>query len=223
MMRPAQRTPWLASPALRRLLFALPLAVALGGCASSAFDSDQPYQQVYVLAGLAPRAAAGPILPADVVVAMPQVRPGLDTERIAALYPDRRLDYFAGSRWGGATDRIVQSVLVESLRNTGGLRSVHGDASAFNAEFVLHTEVTDFQAEYPAHGGPPEAHVQLVVTLAGVERSAFASFVCRARVPADSNTLRSVVAAFDQASKQASAEIVELTRAALERAQPAAP
>ncbi len=199
-------------------------AALLGGCASGAFDSDQPYQQIYVLAGTPERAPAGPILPVDVTVAMPEVRPGLDTERIATLYPDRRLDYFAASRWGGATDRMVQSVLVESLRNSGGLRSVQGDGAGFASEFVLHTEVTDFQAEYSGSSAMPEAHVKLVVTLGRFsDRLPIAAFVAQARAPADSNTLRSVVAAFERASQEAASEVVALTRAAIERAPPIGP
>jgi len=194
------------------------VACALAGCASGAFDSERPYQQVYVLASLPPRPASAALLPVDVAVAQPLVRPGLDTDRIAVLYPDRRLDYFAASRWGGATDRVVQSLLVESLRNAAGLRSVQGESSVFVAEFVMQTEVTAFQAEYAAQGGPPQAHVQLLVTFGRLaDRRPLSSFVSDARVPADSNSLPSVLAAFERAWHQAAGEIVDRTRAAIEQ------
>ncbi len=207
--------------AVGRAALACLILCALSGCASGAFDSERPYQQVYMLAGLPPRPASAALLPADVAVAQPQVRPGLDTDRIAVLYPDRRLDYFAGSRWGGATDRVVQSLLVESLRNAAGLRSVQGEVSVFAAEFVMQTEVTAFQAEYGAQGGPPQAHVQLLVTFGRLaDRRPLSSFVCDARVAAESNSLQSVLAAFEQAWHQAAGEIVDRTRAALEQPQP---
>ncbi|HEU4531235.1 MAG TPA: ABC-type transport auxiliary lipoprotein family protein [Steroidobacteraceae bacterium] len=188
--------------------------VLLGtGCASGAFDSDQPYLQVYVLSSV-PAVPDAPALAADVSVVRPLVRPGLDTDRIAVLYPDRRLDYFARSRWGGTTDLVVQSLLVESLRNASGVRSVQGDSSAFSADHVLQTEITDFQAEYREGGGAPEAHVRYIVTLGRfADRRPLASFVAEARVPAASNTLGDVIAAFDEASRQAATSVVERLRA----------
>lgn len=198
------------------------LAVLLAtGCASGAFESDQPYQQLYVLAG-APARAAGTTLPVDLSVAQPQVRPGLDTDRIAVLYPDRRLDYFAASRWGGPADAVVQSLLVESLRNSAGLRSVQGDVSTFAPEYVLQTEVTDFQAEYTSDAAVPQVHVQFIVTVGRLaDRRPVASFVADARATAESNNLRAVVAAFEQAAQQAATTIVEHTRAALDQAHAA--
>lgn len=198
-------------------------ALLAQGCASGAFESDQPYQQVYVLAGLPARSAPATILAVDLAVAQPQVRPGLDTDRIAVLYPDRRLDYFAASRWGGPADAVLQSLLVESLRNGAGLRSVQGDVSTFAPEYVLQTEVTDFQAEYAGEGDIPQAHVQLIVTLGRfADRRPLISFVADARVPAESNNLRAVVAAFEQASHQAAATVVDGTRSALDQAHAAA-
>jgi ABC-type uncharacterized transport system auxiliary subunit len=198
------------------------LAVLLAaGCASGAFESDQPYQQLYVLAG-SPAQATPPTLPVDLSVAQPQVRPGLDTDRIAVLYPDRRLDYFAASRWGGPTDAVVQSLLVESLRNSAGLRSVQGDVSTFVPEYILQTEITDFQAEYTGEGAIPEVHVQFIVTVGRLmDGRPLASFVAEARVPAESNNLRAVVAAFEKASQQAASTVVEQTRSAVSQAQTA--
>lgn len=196
-------------------------ALLAGGCASGAFESDQPHQQLYVLAGV-PARAAETILPIDLSVAQPQVRPGLDTDRIAVLYPDRRLDYFAASRWGGPADAVVQSLLIESLRNGAGLRSVQGDVSTFAPEYVLQTEVTDFQAEYLGEGTTPQVHVQFIVTVGRfADRRPLASFVADARAPAESNNLRAVVAAFEKASQQAATLVVDQTRAALGQAHAA--
>lgn len=196
-------------------------AVLAAGCASGAFESDQPYQQLYMLAGL-PAYPTDTALPVDLSVALPQVRPGLDTDRIAVLYPDRRLDYFAASRWGGPTDAVVQSLLIESLRNGAGLRSVQGDVSTFAPEYVLQTEVTDFQTEYAGEGAIPQVHVQFIVTVGRLaDRRPLASFVADARVPAESNNLRAVVAAFEKASQQAATTVVDETRSALGQAHAA--
>ncbi len=212
----ASRAP--SARALAALLIVAGAALT-AGCASGAFDSDRPYQQVYVLSSLPPVPDAAP-LAADVSVVRPLVRPGLDTDRIAVLYPDRRLDYFAGSRWGGTTDVMVQSLLVESLRNTSGARSVQGDTSAFAADHVLQTEITDFQAEY-GEGSAPQVHVRYIVTVGRfADRRPLASFVAQARVPAAGNTLGAVVAAFDQASRDAATSVVERVRATISATPP---
>jgi len=199
------------------------LLVLLGGCASGAFDSDRPYEQLYLLSGLPPISAIPSILPVDIAVAQPQVRPGLDTDRIAVLYPDRRLDYFAASRWGGTTDSILRSVLMESLRNGAGLRGVQAETSAFRAGYLLQTEVVDFQAEYADSAGAPSVHVQLIVTLGRYDaRQPMASFAVEARVPAASNSLSSVVEAFEKACHEVSLRLIGTLRSTLET-QPATP
>jgi ABC-type uncharacterized transport system auxiliary subunit len=191
----------------------------LAGCASGAFDSDLPYQQVYVIAAPAANAGGTPIQ-ADLTVELPIVRPGLDTDRIAVLYADRRMDYFSASRWSGNLDLVVQSLLVQSLRNTSRLRTVQGDVSPFGSKYVLQTELTDFQAEYGAAGGMPEVHVAFVGTLGRIADSApLATFSSTARVPAAGNTLGAIVAAFEQAYQEAARDAVTRTLTAIEQAE----
>ena len=88
---------------MMRLLCAVS-TLALAACGGSLFQSKAPPASVYLLsAGAA--APSGAELPADLAVLQPRVRTGLDTDLIAVLYPDRRLDYFAGARWSGPLDR----------------------------------------------------------------------------------------------------------------------
>src|SRR5688572_32519626 len=124
------------------------LAILSSGCTSGLLDSKQLPQQTFVLAAVPARAAAADVLPVDLTVARPTTRPGLDTERIAVIFPDRRLDYYSASRWGASADIVVQNLLVESLRNSGRLRTAQGDLSAFSSNYLLQTELHDFQAEY---------------------------------------------------------------------------
>lgn len=202
-----------------RTVLIAPLLAGLAGCAAGAFDSDRPYEQVYMISGADAR-HEGAVLAADLVVARPIVRPGLDTDRIAVRYPDRRLDYLAGSRWGGTIDIVIQSLLVETLRNTARLRTVQGDFAAFGAGYLLQTELTDFQVEYG--GGPPQAHVGLIVTLGrDAERRALATFTADARAPARSNTLPEVVAAFEAAYQEAARQVVAQTVEVLTEAEAA--
>jgi ABC-type uncharacterized transport system auxiliary subunit len=207
---------------LRGTMYAWCVALATG-CTSGAFDSDLPFRQVYMIAAPAATGEIGTVA-ADVTVSRPTVKPGLDTDRIAVLYPDRRLDYYAGSRWGGSTDLVVQSLLIDTLRRQAGMRNVHGDASLFAGEFVLQADVTHFQAEYSGSGGPPQVNVELVISIGKVpDRRPLAAFTARGTAQADSNTLGSVVSAFESAYAQAAKTVVDRTVSAIAAAGQAEP
>lgn len=204
----------------RRAKVALPAivtsALLASGCISGAFDSEVPQRGVYVITALAATPPAAAPLAVDLIVARPSARPGLDTDRIAVLNADRRLDYYAGGRWGAEADVVVQDLLVESLRNTGRLRTVQGDTSAFSADYVLQSELNDFQAEYAAGSGDPVVRVTLECTLGRVkDRRSLSVFTATATAPAANNTLGAVVAAFESAYRQAATTAVNETLTAL--------
>jgi len=201
------------TPAYSAVLMSALLAT---GCVSGAFDSEVPQRGVYVINASTPTPSDTVPLPVDLIVARPSARPGLDTDRIAVLNADRRLDYFAGGRWGAEADVVVQDLLVESLRNTGRLRTVQGDVSAFSADYMLQSELNDFQAEYAVNGGAPVVRVTLVCTLGRVkDRRSLAGFTAAASAPASNNTLSAVIAAFESAYRQAATTTVNETLAAL--------
>ena len=193
------------------------LAATLAACTGSFFKSNQPPPSTYLLSVTPQPAQGGVAMPFDLTALMPRVRTGLDTDRIAALYPDGKLDYFAGARWSGPVDEVVQDLVLQSFR--GRFRNVGTDTSAFNAGYWLEIEVMDFQAEYDASrpGGAPTVHVHLLarVGTAG-DRRMLGSFEADTRQPAADNRLTAVVAAYNAAANRALGEIVEQTTKALD-------
>ena len=155
-------------------------------------------------------AQAGAVaIPADLTVLTPRVRTGLDNDRIAALYPDRRLDYFAAARWSGPLDEVVQDLALQAFH--GRFRNVGTDTSAFRGGYWLELEVVDFQAEYT--GSPaaaPTVHVHLHARVGnGMDRRVLGEFDADARQAAAENRLAAVVAAYEAAAQRALDEIVE--------------
>jgi cholesterol transport system auxiliary component len=196
---------------------------ALGACVSGAFDSEQPPQHVYVLRPLPAENPEGGPLAVGLTVARPTARPGLDTDRIALLQADRRLDYYAGARWGAETPAVVQDLLIQSLRNTRRLATVQGEMSPFLSEYVLQMDIADFQAEYGSDASPV-VHVSLVCTVGRVrDRKPLADFTAAATAPAGGNTLTATVEAFESAYQQAAKVAVSETLNALAAASSAAP
>ncbi len=194
------------------------------GCAAGAFDSERPADQVYVINVIPAESRAAAALPVDLAVARPLARPGLDTERIAVRYADRRLDYYLASRWGAEAGAVVQDLLIESLRASGGLRSVHGSVSTFASEYVLETELRDFQAEYAPEGEIPTVRVTLMCTLGRLkDRQALATFSASANVRAEDNNQRAVIAAFESAYRDVGQKVVAETLAVLAAVPPTVP
>jgi ABC-type uncharacterized transport system auxiliary subunit len=188
------------------------LLLALAGC-GSLFHSNAPPVSTYQLS----IKAGGPVgaqVPADLAVLLPRVRGGLDTDHIAALYLDRRLDYFAGVRWSSPLDELVQDLTLEAFRAHANLRNVRTDASAFDSGYWLEIDVADFQAEYSgaesgSDNGPPTIHVHLLgrVGSAG-DRRVLGQFDADARQPAADNRLTAIVDAYNRAADTALAKIV---------------
>jgi ABC-type uncharacterized transport system auxiliary subunit len=185
-------------------------ALAVGACSGSFFKSSAPATSTYLLSAKAEAQAGAVAIPADLTVLMPRVRTGLDNDRIAALYPDRKLDYYAAARWSGPLDEVVQDLALQALQ--GRFRNVGTDTSAFNGGYWLEIEVVDFQAEYTgsAADAGPTVHVRLRARVGnGADRRVLAGFDADARQAAAQNHLAAVVAAYEAAVQRALGEIVE--------------
>ena len=107
----------------------------------------------------------GAVIPADLAILKPKLRTGLETDRIAVLYPDRRLDYFADARWSGPLGEVLQDLAVQEFHSRANLRTVSADASVFASAYWLEIEITDFQAEYTPPATAPTVHVRLLARL----------------------------------------------------------
>lgn len=210
--------------AVKRFRAVLLAAAVLAGCTGSLFQSKAVPSSVYLLSAHAGRSGdrSAPLpIPADLAVLRPRIRKGLETDRIAVLYADRRLDYFADARWSGPLDEVFQDVAVQAFRDDAGLRNVGADASVFASGYWLEIEVVDFQAEYAAVAAAPTVHVQLLARLGGAgDRRVLGSFVANALQPASDNRLAAIVDAFELAANEALADVVTRTAATLRSERP---
>jgi ABC-type uncharacterized transport system auxiliary subunit len=195
----------------------------LSAC-GSLFTNKEPPQSVYLLT-VAPAAAGGggAQIAADLTILRPQVRPGLDTTLIAALYPDRRLEHFAAARWSGPLDEVMADLMVQAFRADAHVQNVHTDVSAFGTGYWLEIDVADFQAEYGGLGsagdsGPPTVHVHLLARLgASGDRRVLGQFEADVHEPAADNRLTAIVEAYNRAASAALGKIVAETGQTLGR------
>jgi ABC-type uncharacterized transport system auxiliary subunit len=194
-------------------------ALCLAACTGSLFQSKAAPPVVYLLSPVAGSPAAGAraaggglpatTIPVDLAVLKPKVRPGLESDRIAVLYPDRHLDYFAGARWSGPLAEVLQDLAVQEFRDHANLRSVSGDASLFASAYWLEIEVADFQAQYASAAAAPTVHVHFLARLGSSgNRRILGQFEANALQPAAENRLTAIVDAYAQATDAAWGEIV---------------
>jgi ABC-type uncharacterized transport system auxiliary subunit len=197
------------------MLLAL-LCATLAACAGSLFKNKAAPPTMYMLGATrtAPavdaRGGQPPSgnLPSDLAILRPRVRAGLDTDRIAALYPDRRMDYFADVRWSGPLDEVLQDLAVQEFHVSLKASNASADASVFASAYWLEIEVTDFQAEYSAAGGPPTVHVHLQARLGNSgDRHVLGRFEPDVHEAAADNRMSAIIDAYNRAADKALAEI----------------
>src|SRR5471032_2437575 len=94
-------------------------SVTLAACAGSLFKNKAAPPTMYRLSAMpkspAPDSRNSGAPAADLAVLKPRLRAGLDTDRIAALYLYRHMDYFAEVRWTGPLDQVLQDLAVQEL------------------------------------------------------------------------------------------------------------
>ena len=205
----------------RFLLSAAPVLLLLGltGC-SSLLHSDGLPVQVYTLrAGSAASGSAEPPAAADASlrVAHPLAGPGLGTSQIVLLQPDHRLSVYAASAWAADAPALVESLAVETLRQSGHWRSVEDAESPFPSDYLLQISIRRFDADYAGgKDSAPTVRVTLDCTLGKEDgRDILATFIASGSVVAAANRLGDVVAAFQQATDAAMASLSQRASAAV--------
>ena len=207
-MKPASARPFAApaQPRCQRLAIACAWLL-LAGC-SGGLKSNLPAAQIYLLRpSVAPAAAVTGAAVGNVQVMLPQASAGLASDRIVVLHSGERLDYYSAARWAAPTPVMLQMLVIDALRASNHFAMVETDAGPFSAEYVLTLELRHFEAEYTA-GGPPMVHVTLGASLGRRgRRDVTASCSADSQVKAESDRMQAVVAAFEQATGAALAQL----------------
>lgn len=183
-------------------------ALLLGLAACSTLNPTAPH-----LYTLTPRAsvAAGPKADWQLLVETPAAAAGIDTPRIALARTPTSLDYFADVSWADRAPNMVQGLIVQTFEDSGRIVSVGRDTVGLRSDYVLKSELRDFQAEYATPGAamPDRVHVRLSAKLVAMPRRTIeAGETFEASAPVRGRSFTDVIAAFDQALGQVTAELV---------------
>ncbi|MGV7032397.1 ABC-type transport auxiliary lipoprotein family protein [Methylobacterium symbioticum] len=148
------------------------LASALGGCGGGA-------PLTFDLAALPPSGRAVAAGRAIVVAEPVGIQP-FESDRIIVREPGGSLSFLGGGQWADRLPRLVQTRLIQSLENSGRLRSVSRPGDKILADYQLISEIRAFDIA----AGSGEAVVDLSAKLIaeGTGR-VVAARVFTARVP----------------------------------------
>lgn len=135
-----------------KIIAALALILALGGCSSgSLLTSTEPQQTIYTLRPIASTGAASGTSARVLEISTPSLPPGMESDRIALFLDDgQKIDYFASARWSASLDYIIQ----DFTRRTASAAlpyvvAVTKDQS-IEADYRLQIKVNEFQPVYGA-------------------------------------------------------------------------
>ena len=188
---------------LRRLsVFAL--VTALSGCAGlTSLNSAATPTDLYLLT---PKSTFDPSLPRlrqQIVVAEPTATAAVSTDRIAVQPSPFEVEYLPRARWVDRAPLIIQALLIESYENSGRVDAVGRSAIGLSADYIIVTDVREFQARVPdgaPEDSPLQAQVRLNIKIVYTELDRIIpSNSFERTVTTASDDTKDVVAAFDQA------------------------
>lgn len=191
----------------RRLLLAGASGLALTGCGGLIGPPEA--SRLYVLKPTLEQATQGAKVDWALSIALPDASAGLDSQRIAILRPPANMDYYADAEWPDHLPVLVQNILLQAFEESGRIEAVAPDTDGVRADYILSTDLRDFEARYDQPDGVPVAVVRIGARLVGaVKRNIAGHFDAAEEVPASQNSVEAAVAALDEALARALAKIV---------------
>ena len=190
---------------ISRRHFMLTGGAALGGC--SVIPKVNDPIPLYTLSAVSAYEQSLPEVAWQLVVGTPVASADLNSTRIALTRAPGVVEYFAKGAWADYAPILLQDKLIESFEASNAILSVGRDAVGLRPDYVLQSDLRDFQAEYS--GETPTAHLRLAAKLVRMpDRRIVANILTEQKVAAAGNSLPQIVDAFDRAAGQAFEEVV---------------
>jgi cholesterol transport system auxiliary component len=147
----------------------------------------------------------------SLVVDEPTAARQIDTSRIALMSGPFRVDYYADVEWTDSAPAMVQLLLIQSFQNTGRLPVVSSSRQTLATDFLLLSNLREFQVETDA-SGTPQATISLEVTLLRMpRRTPLGTTRFEKSSPIDSKSTEAVTTAFDVSLDDVMRRVVDWT------------
>ncbi|MBO9407537.1 membrane integrity-associated transporter subunit PqiC [Shimia sp. R9_1] len=125
-------------------------AVALSGCTGiETLNRATTPTDLYTLTPKSTFASGLPRIRQQIVVEEPTASSAVNTDQIAVQPTPYQIEYLPRARWVDRAPVIVQNLLVESYENSGKVRSVGRSSVGLRPDYVIVTDLREFQARLP--------------------------------------------------------------------------
>jgi cholesterol transport system auxiliary component len=197
-----------------RAALALPLAGALAGALGACevvVPGRGPPPDLYRLTPKSTFVADLPTVEWQLLLEPPLTNASIDTTRIGLQRSSTSVEYYARSSWSDRAPQMIQTLMIESFENSERIVAVGRDSVALRADYILKTDLREFQAEYMG-GANPRVHVTMIARLVKMpRRSIIGSEKFEAVIEAQADTMAAIIATFDQALGKVLKRLVEWT------------
>jgi cholesterol transport system auxiliary component len=193
--------------ARRQLVLMLGASGALGGCGGFLPRVNETVP-LYTLTAVKQYDQSLPKVDWQLVVGTPVASADLDTTRIALTREPGVVEYFARGAWADNAPVLLQTKLIESFEASGSIVAVGRDAAGLRPDYVLQSELRDFEAEFNG-GDVPTVHLRLAAKLVRMpDRRIVTAVTIDQQVPSAGASLNQIVDAFDRAAGEAFEQVV---------------
>jgi cholesterol transport system auxiliary component len=186
----------------RARLCLLALSLVLSGCISL-FPKEQPVQLYRLSLPTAPAVAPGPPAPESFAVrgAVGNFDRAAAGDHLLTVRGDKTA-YIANARWVTSAQAMFEAALSESFDTDMGPAHMLNRAEITDAAYRLDISVRRFEARYDeGAGAPPTVVVEISAALDSAhDTSIRRHMIFEARVPASSNSVTAIVAAYGEAT-----------------------
>jgi cholesterol transport system auxiliary component len=198
----------------RRTLFVAGAAsIALAGC--SDLIGPPAASPLYMLRPKMPPGGGGRPVNWQISIQLPEAPQSLDTDRIAIVQPGDIMDYYANASWQDRLPFLVQQALIEAFEANNRISAVGRDTDILRSDYLLQTDIRDFQARYDAPDAPPTAEVRIGCKLIAAHgRTITQITLVHKEVPTTQNSIPAATQAMNEALSQALVDIVSWTLSA---------
>jgi cholesterol transport system auxiliary component len=194
----------------RALLVSSASALVLAGCGNLIGPNGAP-PQIYLLAPPLQALPNAGTASWPLSIALPRTSESLNTQRIA-LKRGAVMDYYADAQWSDMAPQLLQTLIVNAFEKSGGIAAVARDVDGIRADFLLDSEVREFEARYDSEGAPPTIVVSVMAKLLTAQaHDVVGTHETRHETPATANSVAAVVAAFDVATAAVLEDLVAWT------------
>lgn len=191
---------------LIRLILVTLLMGLVAGCSLELPGAGAP-PRVFVLTPKSTFKEDAPNVRWQLLVDTPVAAAGISSSRIALKRNPIELEYYSRATWTDAAPKLIQTLLIESFENSDKIVAVGRQAIGLRSDFLLATELREFQAEYYdadglaiSSGSAPWVRVRFNVKLIKMpQRAIVGSQTFEQVVRATGSDMVSIVDAYDEA------------------------